>query len=141
LNDSESLTPANLPKFTHLIWHNAQNTACHKPSPQASTASTHNTTRDCACWLTHLLAKQSSTCESLQKRDTDKKQEIRVISEQRSRVLNIGLTKLPPPRAIKQAILKFDSMILNKECLEKIIREMLPTEDEKVCTHMCMRSA
>ena len=84
----------------------------------------------------------------MQKQALDKRQEIRCLSDQRSRVLNIGLTKLPPPRAIKQvdyskepfssksqaisqAILKFDSSILNKDGLEKIIREMLPSEEEK----------
>lgn len=59
---------------------------------------------------------------------------ISVLGTKRSNAINIGLTKLPPPRNIKQAILKFDSTILNKEGLEKIIQTMLPAEEEKVYT-------
>ncbi|XP_022236715.1 FH1/FH2 domain-containing protein 3-like [Limulus polyphemus] len=41
------------------------------------------------------------------------------------------MTKLPPPRTIKTAILKMDSTIVNREGIEKILSTMMPTEDEK----------
>lgn len=41
------------------------------------------------------------------------------------------MTKLPPPRAIKTAILKMDSTVINKEGIEKLLT-MLPTEEEKL---------
>uniref|UniRef100_A0A915I9K0 FH2 domain-containing protein n=1 Tax=Romanomermis culicivorax TaxID=13658 RepID=A0A915I9K0_ROMCU len=65
------------------------------------------------------------------KKKEDKKHEILVLDTKRSNAINIGLTKLPPPRAIKTAIIKFDSTILNKECLEKILTTMIPSEEEK----------
>jgi len=40
------------------------------------------------------------------------------------------MTKLPPPRTIKTAILKMDSTIMNREGIEKILT-MMPTENEK----------
>ena len=40
------------------------------------------------------------------------------------------MTKLPPPRTIKNAILKMDSTIMNREGIEKILT-MMPSEDEK----------
>ena len=49
----------------------------------------------------------------------------------RSNAINIGMTKLPPPRAIKTAILKMDSTIVNKEGIEKVLT-MLPTEEERI---------
>ena len=41
------------------------------------------------------------------------------------------MTKLPPPRTIKTAILKMDSTIMNREGIEKILTTMMPTEEEK----------
>ena len=41
------------------------------------------------------------------------------------------MTKLPPPRIIKTAILKMDSTIINREGIEKIITTMIPSEEEK----------
>lgn len=41
------------------------------------------------------------------------------------------MTKLPPPRAIKTAILKMDSTVVNKEGIEKVLT-MLPTEEERI---------
>ena len=49
----------------------------------------------------------------------------------RSNAINIGMTKLPPPRAIKTAILKMDSTVVNKEGIEKVLT-MLPTEEERI---------
>ena len=39
------------------------------------------------------------------------------------------MTKLPPPRIIKQAVMKMDSTIMNREGVEKLLT-MLPTEEE-----------
>lgn len=60
-----------------------------------------------------------------------KKNEIIVLDAKRSNAINIGMTKLPPPRTIKTAILKMDSTIMNREGIEKILTTMMPTEDEK----------
>ncbi|GIX86985.1 hypothetical protein CEXT_227411 [Caerostris extrusa] len=59
-----------------------------------------------------------------------RKSEVIVLDTKRSNAINIGMTKLPPPRTIKTAILKMDSTIMNREGIEKILT-MLPTEDEK----------
>lgn len=40
------------------------------------------------------------------------------------------MTKLPPPRSIKTAILKMDATIMNREGIEKLLT-MLPTEEER----------
>lgn len=66
----------------------------------------------------------------LQKRGEQEAGELRVLDSKRSQNINITLTKLPPPRAIKTAIIKFDSSILTKEGIEKVMA-MLPTEKEK----------
>ena len=44
--------------------------------------------------------------------------ELVVLDPKRSNVINIGMTKLPPPRTIKTAILKMDSSIINREGIE-----------------------
>ena len=51
------------------------------------------------------------------------------MDQKRSNAINIGMTKLPPPRVIKSAVLKMDSSIVNREGVEKLLG-MLPTEDE-----------
>ena len=43
----------------------------------------------------------------------------------RSNSINIGMTKLPPPRTIKTAILKMDSTIINREGIEVIVMIIL----------------
>jgi hypothetical protein len=40
------------------------------------------------------------------------------------------MTKLPPPRTIKQAILRMDSTIINREGIEKILT-MIPSDEER----------
>ena len=44
--------------------------------------------------------------------------EIVVLDHKRSNAINICMTKLPPPRTIKTAILKMDATIINKEGIE-----------------------
>ncbi|KRY08205.1 FH1/FH2 domain-containing protein 3 [Trichinella patagoniensis] len=73
----------------------------------------------------------TKTKELAPKKKDDKKLEIRVLDTKRSNAINIGLTKLPPPRAIKTAVLKFDSSIMNKECIEKVLSTMMPTAEEQ----------
>ncbi len=41
------------------------------------------------------------------------------------------MTKLPPPRTVKTAILKMDATIMNREGIEKILSTMMPTDEEK----------
>lgn len=60
-----------------------------------------------------------------------KKVKITVLDAKRSNAINIGMTKLPPMRTIKSAILKMDSSIMNREGIEKILTTMMPTEEEK----------
>ena len=55
--------------------------------------------------------------------------EIIVLDHKRSNAINIGMTKLPPPRIIKSAVMKLDSTIMNREGVEKLLA-MLPTEEE-----------
>jgi len=45
-----------------------------------------------------------------------------VLNHKRSNAINIGMTKLPPPRSIKTAILKMDATIMNREGIEVRIR-------------------
>nr|XP_046910731.1 FH1/FH2 domain-containing protein 3-like isoform X5 [Dermatophagoides farinae] len=76
---------------------------------------------------------ESRTKELMNKKtqDANKKNEILVLDTKRSNAINIGMTKLPPPRAIKTAILKMDQSIMNREGIEKILTTMMPTEEEK----------
>ncbi|XP_035702235.1 uncharacterized protein LOC110852042 isoform X2 [Folsomia candida] len=62
--------------------------------------------------------------------DVNKTKEIVVLDPKRSNAINIGMTKLPPPRTIKAAIMKMDSTIVNREGIEKLLT-MLPTEEER----------
>ncbi|KAL1428950.1 hypothetical protein MTO96_016696 [Rhipicephalus appendiculatus] len=80
--------------------------------------------------LEHLF--ESRAKEVLNRKNQEgKKNEVIVLDAKRSNAINIGMTKLPPPRTIKTAILKMDSTIMNKEGIEKILTTMMPGEDEK----------
>ncbi|KAG8196206.1 hypothetical protein JTE90_007933 [Oedothorax gibbosus] len=59
-----------------------------------------------------------------------KKSALIVLDTKRSNAINIAMTKLPPPRTIRTAILKMDATIINREGVEKVLG-LLPTEDEK----------
>lgn len=50
--------------------------------------------------------------------DSQKKQFITVLNSKRSNAINIGLTVLPQPETIKQAVLHMDSLVLTKENVE-----------------------
>jgi len=55
-----------------------------------------------------------------------------VLDAKRSNMINIAMTSLPPLRALKMAIMKMDSSIVNREQLEKILTIMVPTEEESL---------
>merc|ERR1719232_1852525 len=55
--------------------------------------------------------------------------EIVVLDNKRSNFINIGMTKFTPPRIIRNAVMKMDSSIINKEGIEKLLT-MLPSEEE-----------
>ena len=55
--------------------------------------------------------------------------EIVVLDHKRSNAINIGMTKLPPTRVIKSAVMKMDASIMNREGVEKLLT-MLPTDEE-----------
>merc|ERR550534_1795009 len=55
--------------------------------------------------------------------------EIVLLDNKRSNFINIGMTKFPPPRIIKNSVMKMDSTIINKEGIEKLLT-MLPSEEE-----------
>ncbi|KAG9511388.1 FH1/FH2 domain-containing protein 3, partial [Fragariocoptes setiger] len=54
-----------------------------------------------------------------------------VLDTKRSNAINIGMTKLPPMRVIKAAILRMDSSIMSRENIEKILTTMMPSDEEK----------
>ncbi|XP_076067528.1 formin homology 2 domain containing isoform X6 [Oratosquilla oratoria] len=82
--------------------------------------------------LEHLFESRAKDMMAKQKQQEQKGiKELIVLDPKRSNVINIGMTKLPPPRTIKTAILKMDSSIINREGIEKLLLTMLPTEEEK----------
>lgn len=62
--------------------------------------------------------------------ELNKNKEIIVLDHKRSNAINIAMTKLPPPRAIKAAILKMDATVVTREGIDKLLN-MLPTEEER----------
>lgn len=56
--------------------------------------------------------------------DKDKKKEIVVLEMKRSQAINIGLTKLPPIRALKQAILGMDSAVIDREGIDVSVHSL-----------------
>ncbi|XP_060519633.1 FH1/FH2 domain-containing protein 3 isoform X2 [Cylas formicarius] len=80
--------------------------------------------------LEHLFESRAKDLISKKQQELNKNKEIIVLDPKRSNAINIGMTKLPPPRSIKTAILKMDSTIMNREGIEKLLT-MLPTEEER----------
>jgi len=62
--------------------------------------------------------------------ELNKSKEIIVLDHKRSNAINIAITKLPPPRAIKTAILKMDATVVTREGIDKLLN-MLPTDEER----------
>lgn len=80
--------------------------------------------------LEHLFESRAKDLITKKQHELNKNKEIIVLDPKRSNAINIGMTKLPPPRSIKTAILKMDSTIMNREGIEKLLT-MLPTEEER----------
>ncbi|XP_018323135.1 FH1/FH2 domain-containing protein 3 isoform X3 [Agrilus planipennis] len=81
--------------------------------------------------LEHLFESRAKDLITKEKQqELNKNKEIIVLDPKRSNAINIGMTKLPPPRSIKTAILKMDATIMNREGIEKLLT-MLPTEEER----------
>ncbi|CAL1268047.1 unnamed protein product [Larinioides sclopetarius] len=81
--------------------------------------------------LENLFESRAKDIMSKKVQDGTKKTELIVLDTKRSNAINIGMTKLPPKGAIKAAILKMDTTIMNREGIEKILTTMIPTEEEK----------
>jgi hypothetical protein len=81
--------------------------------------------------LEHLFESRTTELKTKTSKQEGSKKEIIVLDPKRSNAINIGMTVLPPPRTIKTAILKMDSSIMNREGIDKILRTMMPTEEEK----------
>ncbi|XP_054714524.1 FH1/FH2 domain-containing protein 3-like [Uloborus diversus] len=81
--------------------------------------------------IENLFESKAKDVLSKKVQDGSKKSELIVLDTKRSNAINIGMTKLPPKGAIKAAILKMDTTIMNREGIEKILTTMLPTEEEK----------
>ncbi|XP_046671595.1 uncharacterized protein LOC124361680 isoform X4 [Homalodisca vitripennis] len=80
--------------------------------------------------LEHLFESRAKDLITKEKQqEMNKNKEVIVLDPKRSNAINIGMTKLPPPRSIKTAILKMDATIMNREGIEKLLT-MLPTEEE-----------
>ncbi|XP_070501671.1 uncharacterized protein Fhos isoform X2 [Chironomus tepperi] len=80
--------------------------------------------------LEHLFESRAKDLLTKKQQETNKNKEIIVLDHKRSNAINIAMTKLPPPRAIKAAILKMDSTVVTREGIEKLLN-MLPTDEER----------
>nr|XP_018909666.1 PREDICTED: uncharacterized protein LOC109038874 isoform X2 [Bemisia tabaci] len=80
--------------------------------------------------LEHLFESRTKDLITKKQHELNKNKEIIVLDPKRSNAINIGMTKLPPPRAIKTAILKMDATVMNREGIEKLLT-MLPSEEER----------
>uniref|UniRef100_A0A8D9ALW7 FH1/FH2 domain-containing protein 3 n=1 Tax=Cacopsylla melanoneura TaxID=428564 RepID=A0A8D9ALW7_9HEMI len=80
--------------------------------------------------LEHLFESRAKDLISKKQHELNKHKEVIVLDPKRSNAINIAMTKLPPPRSIRTAILKMDSTVVNREGIEKLL-SMLPTDEEK----------
>ncbi|KAL5291757.1 FHOD1 family protein [Megaselia abdita] len=80
--------------------------------------------------LEHLFESRAKDLITKKQQEMNKNKEIIVLDHKRSNAINIAITKLPPPRAIKAAILKMDATVVTREGIDKLLN-MLPTEEEK----------
>lgn len=67
---------------------------------------------------------------SQKQHELNKHKEVIVLDPKRSNAINIAMTKLPPPRSIRTAILKMDSTVVNREGIE-VSGESFPEEEEE----------
>ncbi|XP_073837874.1 formin homology 2 domain containing isoform X7 [Musca autumnalis] len=80
--------------------------------------------------LEHLFESRAKDLMSKKQQEMNKSKEVIVLDHKRSNAINIAMTKLPPPRAIKAAILKMDATVVTREGIDKLLN-MLPTDEEK----------
>ncbi|XP_075159456.1 formin homology 2 domain containing isoform X5 [Haematobia irritans] len=80
--------------------------------------------------LEHLFESRAKDLMTKKQQEMNKSKEVIVLDHKRSNAINIAMTKLPPPRAIKAAILKMDATVVTREGIDKLMN-MLPTEEEK----------
>ncbi|XP_037940117.1 FH1/FH2 domain-containing protein 3-like isoform X5 [Teleopsis dalmanni] len=80
--------------------------------------------------LEHLFESRAKDLMSKKQHEINKSKEIIVLDHKRSNAINIAITKLPPPRAIKAAILKMDVTVVTREGIDKLLN-MLPTDEER----------
>ncbi|CAO1362298.1 unnamed protein product [Diamesa serratosioi] len=80
--------------------------------------------------LEHLFESRAKDLVTKKQQEINKNKEVIVLDHKRSNAINIAMTKLPPPRAIKAAILKMDSTVVTREGIEKLLN-MLPTDEER----------
>lgn len=81
--------------------------------------------------LEHLFESRAKDLMTKEKQqEMNKNKEIIVLDHKRSNAINIAMTKLPPPRAIKAAILKMDATVVTREGIDKLLN-MLPTDEER----------
>ncbi|XP_055702858.1 FH1/FH2 domain-containing protein 3 isoform X2 [Phlebotomus papatasi] len=80
--------------------------------------------------LEHLFESRAKDLMTKKQQEMNKNKEIIVLDHKRSNAINIAMTKLPPPRAIKAAILKMDATVVTREGIDKLLN-MLPTEEER----------
>ncbi|XP_074618876.1 FH1/FH2 domain-containing protein 3-like [Acropora palmata] len=81
--------------------------------------------------LEHLFENKTvSKVKKTEGDEKDKKKEIVVLEMKRSQAINIALTKLPPIRSLKQAILNMDSAVIDREGIDKLL-QLQPTAEEK----------
>ncbi|KAI1285265.1 FH1/FH2 domain-containing protein 3 [Halotydeus destructor] len=81
--------------------------------------------------LEHLFENRSKELVSKKQQLEGKKTELIFLGTKRSNAINIGMTRLPPPHAIRAAIMRMDATIINREGIDKILSTMMPTEEEK----------
>ncbi|XP_011179804.2 uncharacterized protein LOC105210497 isoform X3 [Zeugodacus cucurbitae] len=80
--------------------------------------------------LEHLFESRAKDLMTKKQQELNKSKEIIVLDHKRSNAINIAMTKLPPPRAIKAAILKMDATVVTREGIDKLLN-MLPTDEER----------
>ncbi|CAI6361991.1 unnamed protein product [Macrosiphum euphorbiae] len=80
--------------------------------------------------LEHLFESRAKDFITKKQQEINKTKEVIVLDPKRSNAINIGMTKLPPPRSIKAAILKMDPTVINREGIEKLMT-MLPSDEER----------
>ncbi|XP_034110665.1 FH1/FH2 domain-containing protein 3 isoform X3 [Drosophila albomicans] len=80
--------------------------------------------------LEHLFESRAKDLMTKKQQELNKSKEIIVLDHKRSNAINIAMTKLPLPCAIKTAILKMDATVVTREGIDKLLN-MLPSDEER----------